>query len=58
MISTAIEKNNDVYVYDSTGNLLWVRSGRLAGFTSSSVSVLNNGTTYVYDIQGNLMFCR
>lgn len=58
MIATAIQKGNTVYVYGTSGNILFTRNGILLGFTSSSVSIKVGGATYVYNDKGSIMFTR
>ena len=55
MITTAIEKNGIVYVYGPNRNVLFMRNGRLYGFTSTTVSILNNKTVMVYDERGRVI---
>ncbi len=58
MISTATQKGNSVYVYNDNGNVMFIRSGELAGFTSITVSIRKGNNTYVYDQNGNIKFIR
>ena len=58
MICTATQSGSTVYVYDESGRVLFSRSGELAGFTGSSVSIRDGSSTYVYDEDGRVMFVR
>lgn len=52
MISTAIQRGNNVYVYNEKNTTLMIKSGQLLGYTGSSVSVKYGNTVYTYDETG------
>ncbi len=52
MIGNALQKGSTVYVYDEKGRTLYTKSGELAGYTGSTVSIKVNNTLYTYDERG------
>ncbi|MCQ2562335.1 MAG: hypothetical protein MJ158_01810 [Alphaproteobacteria bacterium] len=57
-IAAAKQNGNSVYVYSDNGNVLFVRTGTLMGFTGSTVSIQWGTSLYVYDETGNVKFVR
>lgn len=55
MIDTAIQKGSSVYVYGNGNRMLFVKSGDLYGYTSTSVSVKHGNTVYTYNERGSLI---
>jgi hypothetical protein len=54
-IASAMQRNNYIYVYDSTGCQLcaiYVGGGSLQGYTSSTVSAHRDNYVYTYDETG------
>ena len=43
-ITSAVQNGQNVYAYDG-GHTLWVRQGKLIGFTSATVSVQTSSST-------------
>jgi hypothetical protein len=60
MIASAIQRGTTVYVYDEKGYTLFTKTGKLMGFTSTTVTIQSDsGTTqYVYDEKGYTLFTR
>lgn len=59
MISYAVESNGSVSVYDQKNHLLFIKSGKLQGYTSTSVTVKSSsGSIAVYDDKGCLIVLR
>lgn len=58
MIGSAVQKGNEVYVYNLNGGLMWANSGTLLGFTSHTVTIKRGSITYVYGERGELKFSR
>lgn len=60
MIATAKQSGSTVYVYDEKGRQLFSKSGRLIGFTSSTVTVQSSSgsTQYTYDEKGRQLFSK
>ncbi len=59
MISYALESGGSVKVYDQNNHLLFVKSGNLQGYTSTSVTVISSsGRVSVYDDKGHILVCR
>ena len=56
MIALAIQKGNDVHVYDENDRPIFYINGELAGFTSSTVSIKRDGCIFVYNDKGQPMF--
>lgn len=52
MIGSALQKGSTVYVYDEKGSILYSKSGDLAGYTGSTVSIRVKNTLYTYDERG------
>lgn len=52
MIGSAIQRGNNVFVYDEKGKQLTYTSGQLQGYTGSSFSVKRNRCVFVYDEKG------
>ena len=57
-IATAVQKGSSVYVYDDKGGTLFIRSGELQGYTSTTVSIRQGSSVYVYDANGATKFIR
>lgn len=57
-ITTAKQNGSSVYVYDDKGSVMFIRTGTLMGFTSSTVSIQNGSSLYVYDEHGSVKFIR
>ena len=55
MITVAVEKHGEVHVYGENNRLLFLKSGQLYGFTSTTVSVKRGGEVCVYDAKGSLL---
>lgn len=58
-IATAVQRGQQVYVYNEKGSLLAMIStggpdGKLHGFTSSTISIQRGRQVYVYNEHGNL----
>lgn len=59
MISYVLESGNSVKVYDQHNRLLFVKAGKLQGYTSTSVTVITSGgSVIVYDDKGRTLTCR
>ncbi len=55
-ISTAVQKGNMVYVYDEKGKVLFMRFGKLHGYTSDSVSIeTQKNTLSIFDPKNHLV---
>jgi len=54
MITCAIQKYNNVYVYNKT-DLLFFKSGELHGYTCSAVSIKKGNTIRTYDEKKKLI---
>ena len=52
MISVAVQKGNNVYVYNEKNQTIFVKSGQLVGYTTSTVSVKVGNNTYTYSEKG------
>ena len=57
-IASAVQKGNNVYVYNEKNSLLFSRDGTLVGYTSTTVSIKRGNTTYTYDERNSLKFSR
>lgn len=58
MIATAIEKGGMVYAYNEKGMQTLViptGSGRMIGFTQSTISIQKGGQIYVFDNTGRIV---
>ncbi|MCR4661400.1 MAG: hypothetical protein K5765_05275 [Clostridia bacterium] len=56
MISVAVQRGSFVYVYDEKNHVVFTTSGKLYGYTSSTVSVLKDGKyIYTYDDRHKLI---
>ena len=53
MIGTAIQRGSSVYVYNERNSQIFVKSGELHGYTSSTVSVKNGHSIYTYNEKGS-----
>lgn len=51
-ISVAVQKGNSVYVYDESNRTLFIKSGELHGYTSTTVSVRRGKSVYTFDERG------
>ena len=49
MISVAIQRGNSVYVYNEKNQTIAIKSGTLAGYTSSTFSIIQGRTVYTYN---------
>ena len=58
MIGSALQKGSTVYVYDENGRTLYSKSGDLAGYTGSTVSIRANNTLYTYDERGRVKYSK
>ena len=59
MISYVLESGGSVKVYDKNNRLLFIKSGKLQGYTSTSVTVMSaGGSITVYDDKGRTLACR
>ncbi len=58
MIGSALQKGSTVYVYDENGHLLYTKSGDLAGYTGSTVSIRVHNTLYTYDERGRMKYSK
>jgi hypothetical protein len=52
MISYVKESGSTIYVYDENNRNIFIKSGKLVGYTSHSISVQQGSITYVYDETG------
>ena len=57
-IATARQKGYSVYVYNEKGEIMFQKTGNLAGYTCSTVTVERGGRFETFDITGTLMFVR
>ena len=48
-ISTAVQKGSSVYVYNEKNHQLCVTQGELAGYTSTTYSVIRGNSIYTFD---------
>ena len=55
-IAVAIQKGSQVYVYDTSNRIIYIKSGQLHGYTSTTVNVINGSTIYTYDERGCIKF--
>ena len=51
-IITAVQKGNQVFVYDEKNRTMFAKPGELRGYTGGSVSVWYNGVVYTYNEKG------
>lgn len=58
MIAFAEQRGDTVFVYDEKGNLLCMPSGKLVGYTSTTVSVKIGITVFVLDERGNTKYMK
>ena len=58
MIGNALQKGSTVYVYNEKGQMLYTKSGELAGYTGSSVSIKNGRTLYTYNEKGQMQYTK
>lgn len=60
MIGSAKQSGSTVYVYDEKGHTLFTKSGKLLGFTSSTVTVQSSSssTQYTYDDKGHTLYTK
>ncbi|MGO9015045.1 MAG: hypothetical protein ACLQF0_08700 [Dissulfurispiraceae bacterium] len=56
--SAAQKQEYNVFVYDEKGNVLFQKTGKLVGYTSSTVTVYFQNTTYTFDVKGNVLFTK
>jgi len=54
MITSAIPKDNTVYVYDKA-NVLFTKPGELHGYTCSTVSIKKDDIIYTYNEKNKLI---
>ena len=52
MISYAVEKGDNVYVYNEKNVNIFIKSGKLNGYTSTSVSIKRGNSIYVFNDKG------
>ena len=52
MIETAVQRGNNVYAYGKGNRQLFVKSGELHGYTSTTVNIRRGKYIYVYDERG------
>jgi hypothetical protein len=57
-IASASQLGVSVRVYGDRGNLLFVKSGTLVGYTSSAVTVRFGSAATTYDERGSTKFVR
>ncbi len=55
MISTAIQKGDNVYVYNERNSVIFVRTGILHGYTGTTVSIKQSGRIYTYNENGGVV---
>lgn len=58
MIGYAEQRGDTVFVYNEHGTVLCMPSGKLVGYTSSTVSVRIGIATFVLDEHGNTKFIK
>ncbi len=58
VIGSASQLGDSVRVYSEQGKLLFVRSGSLMGYTSSSVTIRFGNAATTYDERGSQRFVR
>lgn len=59
MIGYAEQRNaNAVYVFDEQGRCIFTHSGKLVGYTSTTVSVELVGSIYVLDEHGMVKYTK
>ena len=58
MIGYAEQRGSSVYAYNSEGSVIWINSGELQGYTSTTVAIRRGSSTYVYGERGEVKFIQ
>lgn len=60
MIGSAKQNGSTVYVYNEKGQVLFTRSGKLLGYTSTTVTIqaTSGSSQYTYDEKGRVLYTR
>lgn len=60
MIASAKQDGSTVRVYNERGSQIFSKSGKLVGFTSTTVSIQDNGgsTVRTFDEKGSQLFSK
>ena len=54
-IAVAIQRGNEVYVYDERNRFLMNKPGKLMGYTSNTVSIEFGGSINTFDAKGRIV---